>query len=263
MAMTQDTDFVSDRMHPEDSASGANDLPPKMMDSIAKAYPEAAADYNYYQEGLNSGFDYLLYGYWHQSYGRAATDATLQRTYPRPFLVDAGGGCGTVLKGFVETGIYSRLMAIDLCAPMIEAGRSKFGFDHSQLVLGSIDRIPVADETVTLVHSGQVLEHLPEELVPGIFAEFYRVLCPGGRMLHNLAAVRHGEDAAIYAHPTHINVKPSLYWAEHFAKAGFIPDFESYDRFARSPHGPALEGPNFYTHYANWWTIFAHIKPRR
>src|SRR5271169_5767590 len=125
-----------------------------MIDDIAKAYPEAAADYDYYKEGLKAGFDYLVYGYWHQSYAKAVTEATLQQTYPHPVLVDAGGGCGTVLKGFADAGAYLRLMAIDLCAPMIQAGRDKFGFDDSQLILGSMDRMPVADEAVTLVHSG-------------------------------------------------------------------------------------------------------------
>jgi ubiquinone/menaquinone biosynthesis C-methylase UbiE len=252
--LTQSDHLISETRRSESRVGG-------VIADVASAYPEEAADYDYYQEALKSGFDYLVYGYWHQSYARLATEATLQRTYMRPFLVDAGGGCGTVLKGFAETHAYSRLMSIDLCAPMIEAGRKKFGFDESELVLGSIDRMPLADGAVTLVHSGQVLEHLPEELVRGIFAEFYRVLRPGGRTLHNLAALRYGEDPAIYAHPTHINVKPPQYWAEHFAKAGFIPDFESYDRFARSPHGPSPDGPNFYAHYASQWTIFAYMKP--
>ena len=71
----------------------------------------------------------------------------------------------------------------------------------------------------------------------------------------------HGEDPGIYYHPTHINVKPSLYWAEQFARAGFIPDFESYDRFARMPGTPGLNGRNFYMHYADQWTIAAYLKP--
>ena len=90
MAMTQNPTYEG--IYRERCASGANDFPAEMIDAGANAYPEVAADYNYYQEGLNSGFDYLLYGYWHQSYGRAATEATLQRTYPRPFLVDAEAG---------------------------------------------------------------------------------------------------------------------------------------------------------------------------
>ena len=46
-----------------------------MTNDILGAYPSEAADYDYYEEGLKNGFDYLLYGYWHQSYAKAVNEA--------------------------------------------------------------------------------------------------------------------------------------------------------------------------------------------
>jgi hypothetical protein len=84
---------------------------------------------------------------------------------------------------------------------------------------------------------------------------------PGGRMFHNLAALKRHDPPDIHSgDPTHYNVKPTIYWAEKFAKAGFIADFESYDRFVRSPHSLGGDFANFYNTY-EVWTSFMYIKP--
>jgi len=43
-----------------------------------------------------------------------------------------------------------------------------------------LGRLPVADSSATLVYSSHFLEHVPHDLVPGLFRECYRVLHSGG-----------------------------------------------------------------------------------
>ncbi len=38
--------------------------------TISELIPSEAAEYDYLEEALKSGLDYLLYGYWHQSYAK-------------------------------------------------------------------------------------------------------------------------------------------------------------------------------------------------
>lgn len=215
----------------------------------------------YYDEHVEVGVDYLTCGYWHESYAEMIAEATLQSSYATPFVVDGGCACGAQLEGFRRTGRFAGHLGVDMSRHMISLGRDAFGFSDHELVVGSIERIPVPDGSVTLINTGQVLEHVPDEVIDAVFAEFYRVLAPGGRMFHNLAALKHGDPPDIHdGDPTHYNVKPTLYWSQKFAKAGFLGDFESYDRFARSAQSPGGDFPNFYSTY-EIWTSFALIKP--
>lgn len=224
-----------------------------------------ATDYtgsDFYEEHARAGIDYLAYGDWQRAYGRMIAEATLQSSYDKPAVLDAGCACGTHLQGFRETGLFVRSVGVDMSEHMIRMGRAHFGFSDDDLVAGSIETLPVSDGELTLINSGQVLEHVSDGIIDKVFAEFFRALRPGGRMFHNLAALKHGEPPNHHDYdPTHINVKPTLYWAEKFAKAGFLPDFESYDRFARSSESPGTGCPNFFTHYSGW-TCFALIKPQ-
>lgn len=219
-------------------------------------------DEAYYREHVAAGLDYLVSGDWHVNYAKMIAAATLQTTYTAPFVIDAGCACGAQLLGFKKLGIFKHVLGIDMSEDMIWLGRRHFGFSAEELVTGSVDTIPAADDTVTLINSGQVLEHVSDEIIDRVLAEFYRVLAPGGRMFHNLAALKNGDPPDHHdGDPTHINVKPTLYWSAKFQQAGFIADFESYDRFALSSESPGGNYPSFFQTYAPLWTSLAHIKP--
>ena len=150
-------------------------------------------------------------------------------------------------------------MGIDLSEHMVKLGRRHFGFSDSELIAGSMANIPVESKSVSLLHSAQVLEHIHDELVDPILDEFARILRPGGRAFLCLDALREGERVEMYmGDPTHVNIKPILYWTEKLQRRGLLFDIEAYNRFARSKRGPTHGDPkSFFETYVNWsaWTL--------
>lgn len=228
-----------------------------------EGYQLHTTEYNqdYYEEHKEAGLDYLEYGYWHSSYAKMVTDATMQRDYNGASIVDAGAACGTQLNGFRQTGVYSRICGIDITDHMVQLGKKHFNYSDRELITGSLTDIPIESGTVSLVHSHQVLEHIPDDLTDRMMAEFVRILRPGGRMFVVLDAIRHGESKEMYmGDPTHVNIKPVAYWTERLQKHGLMFDIESYNRFVKSPYGPTEGEPdNFYQHY-KFWSAWSLIK---
>ena len=216
-------------------------------------------DEQYYKEHADVGLNYLKYDYWQKSYSAMVTEATLQSTYPDPFVVDAGCACGSILKGFKDLSIYKRVLGVDLSNHMVELGRKHFGYSESELVAGSIASIPAESRTVSLVHSAQVLEHIPDALTDPILDEFARVLRPGGRAFLCLDALRDGEVKEMYmGDRTHVNIQPVLYWTQKLQRRGLYFDIEAYNRFARSRRGPTKrDRRSFFDTYPYWsaWTL--------
>ena len=230
-----------------------------MMESVLKNL-----DYSegYYEEHKDAGLDYLVYGEWHENYAWLVTELTLQMEYQKPVLVDVGCACGATLNAFKATGVFDQILGIDKSSHMVDLGREHFGFAQDEIIAGTAVNLPNASNSVTLIQSGQVLEHVPDAEIDQLFAEFHRVLVPGGRMFHNLAARRRGNPPNCHdGDPTHVNVKSALYWSEKFQKAGFLHDVESYDRFVLSKRSPAPGSKPFYLTYDGQWTSFTLIKP--
>jgi ubiquinone/menaquinone biosynthesis C-methylase UbiE len=220
-----------------------------------------ALEYNeeYYREHAEHGLDYLGHGFWQESYGLMVSEATFQSNYERPFVIDAGCACGSILQGFRKTGTYQKVLGLDLNFYMISLGQEHFGFSNSELVAGSITDIPAEDRSATLLHSAQVLEHIPDNLTDKILDEFARVLRPGGRAFLCLDAIRTGETKEMYlGDPTHVNIQPISYWTEKLFDRDLYFDLEAYNNFVRSTRGPTQGDPRtFYQVYPYWsaWTL--------
>jgi ubiquinone/menaquinone biosynthesis C-methylase UbiE len=216
-------------------------------------------DEEYYRQHAEAGLDYLGHGYWHDSYAAMIAESTLQTTYRTPLIIDAGCACGSILKGFKDLAVFERVLGVDLSEHMVALGRSHFGFSETEIVAGSIAEMPVESGSVTLLHSAQVLEHIPDELIDTILDEFARVLRPGGRAFLCLDALRDGEAAEMYmGDPTHVNIQPVSYWTERLQKRGLLFDIEAYNRFARSRRRPTEADPrSFFETYPYWsaWTL--------
>jgi ubiquinone/menaquinone biosynthesis C-methylase UbiE len=216
---------------------------------------------NYYHEHAAAGLDYLSSGNWHLQYAHMVCEVTLQQTYKHPAMLDVGCACGALIEGFRRSYRVRHCYGIDVNEYMVKLGRDHFGFSDGELFIGSAANVPLPDGSLSLINSGQVLEHIPDTVIPSVFKEFMRLLRPGGRMFHNLAALKHGNPPNVHdGDPTHVNIKPVRYWAEEFMKAGFLPDFESFERFARAPQSPGGDFPSFFQTYPSW-TTFTLIKP--
>lgn len=211
-------------------------------------------DEQYYSEHKDANLDYLIKGYWQESYGRMVKDSC--KTPDNALVIDAGCACGAILQGLKESGL--KVFGADLNEYMVKLGKEHFGYSDDEIKACSISGLPLDNESVDLVHSAQVFEHLPESEIDGILKELYRVTKKGGKWFICLDAIKAGETKEMYlGDPTHLSIFPTMFWSNKFQALGMVFDRESYDNYVKSPHGPEEDGVNFFNHYPYWstWTL--------
>jgi len=104
---------------------------------------------------------------------------------PGEVVVDLGSGAG--MDSFLaarQVGETGRVIGIDMTGAMLEKAREnarKGGFDNVEFRQGIIEELPVEDESVDVILSNCVINLSPEK--HRVFAEAYRVLKPGGRIM--------------------------------------------------------------------------------
>ncbi|MPZ82437.1 MAG: methyltransferase domain-containing protein [Actinophytocola sp.] len=87
-------------------------------------------------------------------------------------------GCGPGRVAAHLTGLGLTVFGIDLSPKMVALARRTYPdlrFDE-----GSMTALDIADGTLGGVVAWYTVIHIPDELLPGVFAEFNRVLAPGG-----------------------------------------------------------------------------------
>ncbi len=107
--------------------------------------------------------------------------ATCTATKPR--VLDAGCGTGGVLTALTAMGCEA--VGIDASSIALDHARLR---GAKNLVRASVDRIPLADESVDAVISLDVLYHRAVENDASALSEMARVVKPGGSVLLNLPA---------------------------------------------------------------------------
>jgi SAM-dependent methyltransferase len=104
---------------------------------------------------------------------------------PGEVVLDLGSGAG--MDAFLaarEVGPAGRVIGVDMTPDMVERARETAraaGVGNVEFRLGEIERLPVADGSVDLVISNCVINLSTDK--PAVFAEAFRVLRPGGRMV--------------------------------------------------------------------------------
>ncbi|HZX05723.1 class I SAM-dependent methyltransferase [Kribbella sp.] len=94
-------------------------------------------------------------------------------------VLDVGCGPGRVAAGLHERGLA--VVGVDVSPGMIEVARGAHpGLDFR---VGSMTALDLPDASVGGIIAWWSIIHLPRELVPTAFAEFRRVLAPGGVLL--------------------------------------------------------------------------------
>ncbi|WP_198373122.1 class I SAM-dependent methyltransferase [Roseomonas rosulenta] len=98
---------------------------------------------------------------------------------PGKRLLDVATGTGLVAREAVAIlGSASDVVGLDLSAGMLREARAGLTIP---LVQARAEALPLADASVDLVSMGYALRHVPDLVLA--FAEFRRVLRPGGRVL--------------------------------------------------------------------------------
>jgi SAM-dependent methyltransferase len=161
-------------------------------------------------------------------------------------VADVGCGPGYVTRHLSDLGVDA--FGIDLSPEMVEIARR----DHPDLrfEVGTMTDLDLADHSVAGVLAFWSVIHVPDDAVPGVFAEFRRVLRPGSPLLvgfHVGDETRHstegytGRPISVDSHRRRPDVV-----ARWLREAGFTIDGELVMRpddevpgaivFARSPH---------------------------
>jgi SAM-dependent methyltransferase len=95
----------------------------------------------------------------------------------------AGGGMDCFLAA-AQVGPTGRVIGVDMTAEMVRRAResaARGGYSNVDFRLGEIENLPVADGSVDAVISNCVINLSPDK--PRVFAEAWRALRPGGRLM--------------------------------------------------------------------------------
>ncbi len=96
-------------------------------------------------------------------------------------ILDVGTGTGWGMQGLMQRYKSAQVFALDLSLPMLQQSRRKGGWLRKPgLICGDAEKLPLADESVDLIFSNLMLQWCH---APAVFAEFKRILKPGGLLM--------------------------------------------------------------------------------
>ena len=153
---------------PVNSCCGSTDLAQNISKSIGYTEEELEA----VPEGANLGL----------GCGNPVALASLREGET---VLDLGSGAGfDCFLAAGKVGENGRVIGVDMTPEMIEKARenaSKGNYGNVEFRLGEIENLPVADNSVDIVISNCVINLAPDKR--RVFAEAFRVLKPGGRLM--------------------------------------------------------------------------------
>lgn len=143
---------------------------PSYLDMTRAAYDTVAVDYAELVRGMLAD----------QPFDRAmlATFAEFVRDAGDGPVADLGCGPGRVTAHLRSLGLGA--FGVDLSPEMVAVARR----DHPELrfVVGSMTELDLEDGVLAGIVAWYSIIHTPPELLPVVFAEFYRTLRPGGHL---------------------------------------------------------------------------------
>jgi SAM-dependent methyltransferase/uncharacterized protein YbaR (Trm112 family) len=240
-------------------------VPELLYDPPAHVLKEAAGLERFAEHMRSEGWDRELvrrlpdleHGYWYVQARSMHQLLTTVPFAPGETVLDVGSNTCWATNHFAERGLRAVALDIATVEPQglytadwfIEDGHTFF-----ERVLGSMDAIPLATGSVDYVYCCQVLHHNDRASLRRTFAEAFRVLRPGGRLLmvnETLKTVRdphgvHDEGVEQFEGYEHAHWAWRYRWEA--ARAGFLtevtePHYRSFfgDATLQLPPGtPAL-----------------------
>jgi SAM-dependent methyltransferase len=196
---------------------------PTYLSATRAAYDTVAASYAelLHHELAASPFDRAMLG----------TFAELVQTEAGP-VADIGCGPGRITAHLDSLGLAA--FGIDLSPQMVEVSRRTY--PHLRFDEGSMSALDLEDGSLSGVVAWYSIIHTPPELLPGVFAEFDRVLAPRG---HLLLAFQVGDEPRhikqAYGHTISLDayrLSPDRI-SDLLSQAGFV----TFARLVRDPSG--------------------------
>jgi demethylmenaquinone methyltransferase/2-methoxy-6-polyprenyl-1,4-benzoquinol methylase len=136
---------------------------------INDLFDEAAPDYDWVSSMMSFGRDQI---YRREAMERAGLTKTMQ-------LLDVATGTGLMIKAALELGVNpANVIGVDPSKGMLAENRKR---NPVTLLEGKGEAIPCADASFDFACMGYALRHVED--LGKLFAEFRRVLRPGGKIL--------------------------------------------------------------------------------
>ncbi|GAA4910242.1 methyltransferase family protein [Stackebrandtia albiflava] len=164
-----------------------------------------------------------------QPLDRAMFAAFAELTRDTGPVLEVGCGPGRIVAHLHDLGL--EVSGVDLSPAMIDiARRTRPGL---RFEVGSMDALETADGGLAGLVSWYSVIHSPPETLPGYFAEFRRVLRPGGHLLLGFFEAEAREVTAFDHRVVTAYRWPIDGLREHAREAGFT----EIGRMSREPHG--------------------------
>lgn len=98
-------------------------------------------------------------------------------------ILDVGAGTGYCTRYLLNTYPRATVTAMDIAQPMLQIAQQKMSLwqrmrRRCQFVVGDVERIPLDSNSVDMIISNLTLQWCND--LPAVFAEFERILAPGG-----------------------------------------------------------------------------------
>ena len=161
---------------------------PESIKDVNTRYHDAAAG----EYDAKWGIDFGGVG---QGQTRAKATKALGSWPERPFgdALEIGSGTGYFSLNLMQQGLFERLVATDISAGMLDVLRDNataLGLEAGTAITDA-EELPFPDASFDLVMGHAVLHHIPD--LPRAFAEFRRVLRPGGTVAFCGEPSRYGD----------------------------------------------------------------------
>ncbi|MFF0343090.1 methyltransferase domain-containing protein [Kribbella sp. NPDC004875] len=143
------------------------------MNDIQGSYNTAAVDYHAILKDYHQG----------DPFEKSALDYFVAVVEPGP-VGDLGCGTGRITTYLASQGLD--VFGVDLTPGMIEVARREY--PSLRFEVGSLFDLDIKDGELAGALAWYSLVHTPREDLPAVFAELYRVLRPGGHLLHGFKA---------------------------------------------------------------------------
>ncbi|MGI8632919.1 MAG: class I SAM-dependent methyltransferase [Solirubrobacterales bacterium] len=185
------------------------------MPAAPTATPERIRDANVrYHDATATGYD-SKWGIDYGPAGQAQVVAKLGKALGHPptrvgDALEIGAGTGYFTLNLLEARLIDRAVATDISPGMLAVlERSAAGLGVAVETVGTdAEQLPFADESFDLVFGHAVLHHIPD--LRRAFAEFHRVLRPGGRIAFCGEPSQYGD--AIAAGPKTVSWRLAPLW---------------------------------------------------